>query len=167
MRGFTLIELLIVMAILASVSLAVVMNAPTARPPAQEAAERFAFALTVADDAAAISGQPLRLVVADNTYFFERYGAGEWTPVPLGKLPAVTILPPGVAFTLATESPVKDNEERLLSREAEEAGRDENDERRIVMIDPAGLPATVNAVFSGPRRRWVVRRDAMGEVAIG
>ncbi len=168
MRGFTLIELLIVMAILAMVSLAVVVNAPTARPPAQDAAERFALALTVADDAVTISGRPLRLVVSDNTYFFETYAAGDWTPAPLGRLPVVTVLPPGVALAVETDSPVKDNEERLLSRAADRGeGGDDDEGRRIVMIDPAGLPATISAVFYGARRQWIVRRDAMGEVAIG
>lgn len=162
MRGFSLIELLVVLTILAFAAIVVVINAPTMRSDVRTAAERFALTLRVADDEAALSGRALRLVMEENQYFFEQYGGGEWRAAPIGNFPAVIELPRDVFLIATTESLVADNEARLL-RPTDEKPEEESEK---MLIDPAGLPASLTAEFSQNNNRWTVTRNERGEVSI-
>ena len=163
MRGFTLTELLIVMLILATAAIVVVVNAPTMQSDLQTHAEQFALSLTIADDEATLSGRALQLVMAEDRYFYQHYSDGEWVAASIGTFPTETALPNGMLLVATKQSVVADNEASLLRPTQQET----EDESERVLIDPAGMPASLRAEFvRRNNNRWVVTRDERGEVSV-
>ena len=171
MRGFTLIELMVVMLIISFAALVVVVNGPRSQAAGKKAADDLALSLKLADDFATLSNQPVRLVLEEDRYYFERYAGAEWSPAVLGGFPLVTVIPTSVTINYATKSIVEDNEERLLRRAVDDDDDDKDDdhddvEREFAVIDPTGLPVAVQIDFLQRGRRWSVTRNEEGEVSI-
>ena len=163
MRGFTLIELLMVMLILAMGAVIVVTNAPPQRSDVRTAAERFALGLKLSEERAALLGNPVRIVVEDTQYRFEQYRGSEWMEGTIGRFPSRVTLPADILLSVTSESVVKDNEARLLRPNQEKA----KDSAQTIIIDPAGMSASIKAEFSRQGDRWIVEQAATGEVRVG
>lgn len=169
MRGFTLLELLVVMLIVAFTALVVVVNGPSSQSSGKKAADDFALSLKLADDVATLSNQPVRLVLEEDRYYFERYVGAEWQPTALGAFPPVYIIPPQITINFAAKTIVEDNEKRLLRRAVEDEKKKDEErddiEREYAVIDPTGLPVIVQVDFLQRGRRWSVTRNDKGEVS--
>lgn len=86
--GFTLVELMVVLAILAVMSAAVLVNMPDPRGDLRADAERLAARAGAARDAAIIEARPTALVLGPAGYAFSRHERGAWVPItakPLGQ----------------------------------------------------------------------------------
>ena len=160
MRGLSLIELLVVIAIISAVATAAVFNAPEERRPVQLAAERFALALKIAADEAAISARPARLVIEPRAYRFERYVSPDWTPIEDARFVTSMSLPNEMVYRVSINSPFEDN------KSEDERTADDGDDNgaRFYLIDPAGLGMSLEARFEQGRDQWIVRRGADGVV---
>lgn len=88
--GFTLVELMVVLAIMAVLSAAVVVNMPDPRGDLRLEAERLAARAAAARDAAIIEGRSTALTIGPGGYAFSRRANGAWVPItqkPLGEQP--------------------------------------------------------------------------------
>ena len=86
--GFTLVELMVVVAIIATMSAAVIVVWPDPRGDLRQEAERLAARAGAARDMAVIESRPTALILGPAGYGFSRRERGAWVPItqkPLGQ----------------------------------------------------------------------------------
>lgn len=160
-KGLTLVELLVVLAILAFAAFVVVLNAPPMRPPAQEAAERFAARIRSALDTAVIDGAAYRLEAQPSEYRIVRYDGTAWTPVFRENLAS------GRKDVLLRAELAEAAVSNALALNGEAAaGRNGKKETFEIPLDPfAGGPA-VNVHFESRRGDWTVAMTQDGTLSV-
>lgn len=162
MRGFTLIELLVVMAILSLVAFVVITNAPEPRSDLRREADKFALGLRLADEAATLSGRPVRLRIVDDSYFFEKYNGGRWDGNVSSKFPSSVKLSRNIQMSVQEQNLILQNERVPDQNQL----NDPEIDQKIILMDPAGLPPTIETEFKQRNRVWIVRRDADGIISV-
>ncbi len=80
-RGFTLVELMVVVAIIATMSTAVMVAWPDPRGDLRHEAERLAARAGAARDMAVIESKPTALIFGPAGYGFSRRERGAWVPI--------------------------------------------------------------------------------------
>ncbi len=140
----TLVEVMLVVFIIGLVSGLVVMTLPSNPSPEVKAARDFSQALARAQDQAALTGQPVGVVVTDRGYSMRMWRVGRWDYIDGG-----AVLSRGVRLNIVGER-------------AEGVPEDWPD----LVIDPGG--AVDGAVFNirGRRDQLKLTLDASGEVRL-
>ena len=80
-KGFTLVEVMVVLAILALLTAAVLVNVRNPSGSLRAEAETFAARTSALRDAAIIQGRNMVVVVSPSTYRFERHEQGAWVRI--------------------------------------------------------------------------------------
>ena len=135
MRGLSLIELLVVLAIVSALVLTAVFNAPSTRSGVQSDAEQFAAILSMAEDAAVVSGRPVRIIFTEAGFRIEEYVSPEWRAKRLGAMSANVALTRGTNFSVDLKDPFTDNEKEQR-RSFLRSAATQDDEQKSLLIDP-------------------------------
>lgn len=156
--GLTLLELLVVLAILALAASVVVLNAPPAADGARVEAERFAARVDAAMAFSLATGAPVRLAATPADYRFERYAKGQWTVLEAEGPPGPRALSREVVLAVETQDAA------FANAAPAEAGEDEM--RRYLILDPAGIGDAFAVVFSDGEQTWRVEIDHAGKITV-
>lgn len=156
--GLTLVELLVVLTILAFAASVVILNAPPSRPPARDAAERFAVRIQSALDAAVVEGGAWRLEVQSSEYRIARYDGAQWTSVVRENAAR-----DGFSFRVELAEAAADNS---LALDGERQGENGEEEWFVAPLDPFAGGLDVNAHFESRRGDWTVAIGPEGAVKV-
>ncbi len=165
MRGITLIEMLVVMGILSAVAFVAAATVPNLQSDAEQAARQFALSLQLAEDAGALSGRQMRLTERNGGYVFEVRRVADWAPAKAGRISLSNRPPAGVIFSMQVDNPVLANA-RALGDGLVSDNEGINKEDPSTVIDPAGLPSEIRALFIQGDEQWRVLRTKAGEVDV-
>lgn len=162
-RGLTLVELLVVMVILGLASSLVLLNAPPSRAAVERDALRFASSVKIALDEMLMTGASYRLVVDATGYGFERFAGGEWVTDGIDRAFQRAEFDNGVLATVEIEDPALANA-RALGDAAPEAA--DEDEPKIIRLDPIGQPATFTLRLQSPQGAYIVSLGGDGGLTV-
>ncbi len=162
-RGLTLVELLVVIVILGLASSLVLLNAPPSRAVVERDALRLAADVKVALDEMVMTGANYRLLIDAAGYGFERYAGGEWKTEGIDRAFQRAEFDRGVVAT------VEFNDAALANAQAlgdEKPAETEEDEPKIIRLDPIGAPVTFTARLTSAQGSYLVRLGADGEITV-
>lgn len=162
-RGLTLVELLVVMVILGLASSLVLLNAPPSRAVVERDALRFASSVKIALDEMVMTGATYRLVVDATGYGFERYQRGEWKADGVDGAFQRVEFDNGVTASVEIEDAALANARALGEDPPEET---EEDEPKIIRLDPIGPPATFTMRLLSPQGAYLVSLGGDGAVTV-
>jgi general secretion pathway protein H len=162
-RGLTLVELLVVMVILGLASSLVLLNAPPSRAVVERDALRFASSVKIALDEMVMTGATYRLVVDATGYGFERYVRGEWVTEGIDRAFQRAEFDNGVTATVEIADAALANA-RALGDDPPTEGED--DEPKIIRLDPIGPPATFTLRLLSAQGAYLVSLGADGAIAV-
>lgn len=162
-RGLTLVELLVVMVILGLASSLVLLNAPPSRAVVERDALRFASSVKIALDEMVLSGATYRLVVDAAGYGFERYAGGEWGTKGVDRTFQRAEFDNGVTATVEIEDAALANARALGEDEPKEA---EQDEPKVIRLDPIGPPATFTLRLLSSQGAYLVTLGPDGKMTV-
>ncbi len=162
-RGLTLVELLVVIVILGLASSMVLINAPPSRARIESDALRFASTVKIALDEMVMTGATYRLVIDATGYGYERYVAGEWITEGVDRTFQRAEFDRGVTATVEIEDAALANA-RALGEEAPAAA--DEDEPKIIRLDPIGPPATFSVRLVSPEGAYLARLGADGAMSV-
>jgi general secretion pathway protein H len=162
-RGLTLVELLVVMIILGLASSLVLINAPPSRAVVERDALRFASSVKIALDEMVMTGATYRLVVDATGYGFERYAGGEWITDGIDRAFQRAEFDNGVTATVEIEDAALANARALGEDPPAKA---EEDEPKIIRLDPIGPPATFTLRLVSPQGAYLVTLGPDGAMAV-
>ena len=111
----------------------------------------------------------MRLTAREGGYAFEVRGSTNWAPAFAGRTELSANPPEGVTFAMTVDNPVLANVRALgdglvTQRVTLTSAAGAADVSTV--IDPAGLPSEITALFTKDRDRWRVRRAKTGEVDV-
>lgn len=162
-RGLTLVELLVVMVILGLASSLVLLNAPPSRAVVERDALRFASSVRTALDEMVMTGVTYRLVVDATGYGFERYAGGAWITDGIDRAFQRTEFDNGVTATVEIEDAALANVRALGDDEPNEQ---DDDEPRIIRLDPIGPPAAFTLRLLSPQGAYRVTLGPDGAMTV-
>jgi general secretion pathway protein H len=162
-RGLTLVELLVVMVILGLASSLVLLNAPPSRAVVERDALRLASSVKIALDEMVMTGAAYRLVVDATGYGFERYVGGEWVTEGIDRAFQRAEFDSGVVATIEFNDAALANALALGDETPEET---EEDEPKVIRLDPIGAPVTFTARLASPQGAYLVSLGADGEITV-
>lgn len=162
-RGLTLVELLVVMVILGLASSLVLLNAPPSRAIVERDALRFASSVKIALDDMVMTGATYRLIVDATGYGFERFLGGEWSTEEIDRAFQRVEFNNGVTATVEIEDAALANARALGEAPPNEA---EEDEPKIIRLDPIGPPATFTLRLLSPQGAYLVSLGADGAMTV-
>lgn len=163
-RGLTLVELLVVLVILGLASSLVLLNAPPSRAVVERDALRFASSVKIALDEMVMTGATYRLVIDAAGYGFERYAGEEWTSEGIDRAFQRTEFDNGVVATTEITDAALANARALGDEEPEKEVDD--DEPKVIRLDPVGAPATFTVRLLSPQGAYRVSLGADGELTV-
>ena len=164
--GFTLLEILVAMFIMALLSGVVVLSMPEGPESAEREARRLAARLHMAAQESVITGEAWGVVIGEDGYAFYRRRAGVWAPVGARDkffAPETWDAETAVSWTREGVSP------RLAELEDEREDEDDDKPKRVTPMarfDSTGEATPFEVVLERGRKRYTVRTDEMGEVAL-
>lgn len=162
-RGLTLVELLVVMVILGLASSLVLLNAPPSRAVVERDALRFASSVKIALDEMVMTGATYRLVVDATGFGFERFQAGEWSAEEIDRAFQRVEFDNGVTATVEIEDAALANARELGEDPPDEV---EDDEPKIIRLDPIGPPATFTLRLLSPDGAYLVSLGGDGAITV-
>jgi general secretion pathway protein H len=162
-RGLTLVELLVVIVILGLASSLVLLNAPPSRAVVERDALRLAATVKVALDEMVMTGAAYRLAIDATGYGFERYADGEWKAAGIDRTFQRTEFDNGVIATVEFNDAALANAQALGDEKPADA---EEDEPKIIRLDPIGAPVTFTARLTSPQGSYLVSMSADGEITV-
>ncbi len=162
-RGLTLVELLVVLVILGLASSLVLLNAPPSRAVVERDALRFAASVKVALDEMVMTGATYRLVIDAAGYGYERYAGGAWAADGIDRAFRRVDFDKGVTATVEIEDAALANA-RALGEDPPDAAED--DEPKVIRLDPIGPPATFTMRLLSPEGAYLVTLGGDGAVTV-
>lgn len=162
-RGLTLVELLVVLVILGLASSLVLLNAPPSRAVVERDALRFASSVRIALDEMVMTGATYRLVIDATGYGFERYAGGEWSSEGVDRAFQRTDFDNGVVATTEIADAALANARALGDEAPDEV---DDDEPKVIRLDPVGAPATFAVRLLSPQGAYRVSLGADGELTV-
>lgn len=162
-RGLTLVELLVVMVIIGLASSLVLLNAPPSRAVVERDALRLASSVKIALDEMVMTGATYRLVVDATGYGYERYVGREWKAEGVERAFQRVEFDNGVTAVVEIDDAAFANARALGEDPPEET---EEDEPKVIRLDPIGPPATFTVRLLSPHGAYVVTLGADGAVKV-
>jgi general secretion pathway protein H len=162
-RGLTLVELLVVMVIIGLASSLVLLNAPPSRAVVERDALRFASSVKIALDEMVMTGATYRLVIDPTGYGYERYVGREWKTEGIDRAFQRVEFDNGVIAKVEIDDAALANARALGEDPPEET---EEDEPKIIRLDPIGPPATFTLRLLSPHGAYLVTLGGDGAIAV-
>ncbi|MFN3960117.1 MAG: prepilin-type N-terminal cleavage/methylation domain-containing protein [Parvularculaceae bacterium] len=162
-RGLTLVELLVVLVILGLASSLVLLNAPPSRAVVERDALRLAASVRIALDEMVTTGAAYRLVLDPAGYGFERFSGGEWTADGIDRAFQRTEFDRGVVASIEFNDAAFANARALGGEAPPEA---EDDEPKVIRLDPIGASATFTVRLSSSKGAYRVELGSDGDLSV-
>jgi hypothetical protein len=151
------------MVIIGLASSLVLLNTPPSRAVVERDALRFASSVKIALDEMVTTGAVYRLVVDASGYAFERYAGGEWTAEGVDRAFHRKDFDTGVTATIAIDDAAFANA-RALGDDPPDAAED--DEPKIIRLDPIGPPAAFTLRLLSPQGAYLVSLGPDGAMTV-